>query len=411
MTREQADFSARPRVLYVLLNGDRNRILNALLDHFGPDAPRIEVGVLGGPGPLGDDLAARNVRYWPLGVHDPRRIDRTVLGLRRLIHTSRPHIVHAHLQWPSLAAALALATIRPRPVLVLTRHHNRTHHRMRKWMHIAIDRWTARRAEHVIAVSPAVAVTLCKLEGLDPSRVSVISNGFDGALVEQSCEKMAAWRERLGPGPVAVAAGRLDPEKDYPTLLRAVAIARARHPDLRLFVAGTGPEKTKETLRTLATELGISGHVIFLGWVADILALMSVADVFVQASQDEALPQTIVEAMAVGVPIAVTTPGGVADVVGVWHPPVAVGDAVGLSARIAAVLDDASAARAVAQEAQADVLRRFAPAAMARAHADLYIRLASIARGQRPAARWRFATALRYGPGPRRSARRRPAEH
>lgn len=110
-----------------------------------------------------------------------------------------------------------------------------------------------------------------------------------------------------------VTVGRLAPAKSYDTLLRSVAIARQQVKDLTLWIVGDGVQAA--SLRRLSSELGLDGVVHFFGERADVGNWLREADVFVLSSISEGLPISILEAMAVGLPVIVTDVGGMPEVV------------------------------------------------------------------------------------------------
>jgi glycosyltransferase involved in cell wall biosynthesis len=109
--------------------------------------------------------------------------------------------------------------------------------------------------------------------------------------------------------------GRLTREKGLRELLRALATARGRGTAAILTVAGTGADEPR--LRLLATQLGLSGAVVFAGPVfgKDKMRLLRAADVFVLPSYSEGLPYALLEAMSFGVPVIATPVGAIRDVV------------------------------------------------------------------------------------------------
>ena len=97
--------------------------------------------------------------------------------------------------------------------------------------------------------------------------------------------------------------GRLDPIKNHPTLFRAFAEVRKFDPEVRLLIVGDGPERAH--LEHLAGE-----GIIFLGNRLDIPEILQALDVFVLPSLNEGISNTILEAMAVEIPIVATRVGG-----------------------------------------------------------------------------------------------------
>jgi glycosyltransferase involved in cell wall biosynthesis len=104
---------------------------------------------------------------------------------------------------------------------------------------------------------------------------------------------------------VWLAAGRLEPVKDYPLLLHALALTSRA---CVLLIAGTGSQEAD--LRRLADALGLAGRVHFLGFQAEVLPWMQAADAFVLTSRYEGLPMSLIEASACALPaVATNVPG------------------------------------------------------------------------------------------------------
>ena len=140
-----------------------------------------------------------------------------------------------------------------------------------------------------------------------------------------------------GSVPVILSAGRL--KKDFPTLLRAVALLAARRP-VRLIVLGAGKAPRLHELQELARSLGIAGAVDFAGFVSNPFAYMAQADLFVLSSRCEGMPQVLVQAMMVGCRLVATDcPFGPAELLG-----------DGEYGRLAPVGDPARLAEAVERE-------------------------------------------------------------
>jgi glycosyltransferase involved in cell wall biosynthesis len=105
---------------------------------------------------------------------------------------------------------------------------------------------------------------------------------------------------------VALLAARLRPEKRVPDFARATELARQQEPGIVALVAGDGPERAA-VQRAIADPAGVR----LLGHRDDVGDLLRVADVFVLASDLEATPMAILEAMAAGLPVLATSVGGV----------------------------------------------------------------------------------------------------
>jgi glycosyltransferase involved in cell wall biosynthesis len=121
-----------------------------------------------------------------------------------------------------------------------------------------------------------------------------------------------------GAPPVILGVGSLAVLKDFPTLIRAFALARTRR-ICRLVVLGEGPDRA--ALESLVRELGLDGDVLLPGFAANPFAWMKRARVFVSSSLTEGCPNALMQALACGTPVVSTAcPGGSAEILegGKW---------------------------------------------------------------------------------------------
>jgi glycosyltransferase involved in cell wall biosynthesis len=143
-------------------------------------------------------------------------------------------------------------------------------------------------------------------------RITVMSNGVDTEVWRPDAAVRASLRSDLAlhQDLLWFAAGRLDPVKDYPTLL--LAMAQLPH-TARLVIAGGGP--CERELRQLSANLGLESRVRFLGFEQNVLRWMQAADGFVLSSRWEGLPMVLLEAAACAVPVVATDVPGTREVV------------------------------------------------------------------------------------------------
>lgn len=162
-----------------------------------------------------------------------------------------------------------------------------------------------------------------------------------------------------GSAPHLIVTRNLEPIYDIPTALRALAQVRQVHPDARMTVAGSGPER--DALQALAAQLGISGAVTFAGRIdnAHIAALYAGADVMLNPSTVDNMPISLLEAMASGVPVVSTDAGGIPDMVthGVSALLVPIGDHAAMAAAALHVLADPEKAATLRQAGLTEVGR------------------------------------------------------
>ena len=168
--------------------------------------------------------------------------------------------------------------------------------------------WLIRRfypwADDIVAVSYGVADELVQIAGIPREHIRTI---YNPVVRPELREKVLAPLDHpwFTPGepPVVVSVGRLTPQKDFPSLIRAVAQARQTQP-VRLLILGEGEQRHE--LEALARQLGIEQDVSLPGFVANPYAYMARAAVYVLSSRWEGLPGVLIEALYCGVPVVAT---------------------------------------------------------------------------------------------------------
>ncbi|MBD0318045.1 MAG: glycosyltransferase, partial [Thermoleophilia bacterium] len=168
-----------------------------------------------------------------------------------------------------------------------------------------------RRAEAAVCVSPAVAESVLR-NGIDAERVHVVRNGVDLERLRERAAEPSPLPDARAPRVVAV--GRLSQEKAFDLLLEAHAAARTGVPH-ELVILGEGPLLT--SLRALADALGTRDSVLLPGYVPNPFPVVAGAAAFVLSSRTEGATLSLIEALALGVPVIATRCGsGVEEVLG-----------------------------------------------------------------------------------------------
>jgi len=162
-----------------------------------------------------------------------------------------------------------------------------------------------RWADEIILVSKETARHFLKATNLPEKMVKVIYNPINTKnLINQSQEHLEHIWYKSPNTPVILAIGRLTPQKDFGTLLRAFSFLRKRVPLARLLILGEGDERSQ--LEHLSEELGLQDAVQFPGFIKNPFPYMVNSSVFVLSSRWEGFANVIVEAMACGTPIVST---------------------------------------------------------------------------------------------------------
>jgi glycosyltransferase involved in cell wall biosynthesis len=234
---------------------------------------------------------------------------RTLLDVPRLarfLHAEKPDILLANVDLNNVAALLAKALSFSRTQVVICQHNamSPAFTRGEDWLYPHIPasyRLLAPLIARAVAVSEGIAAELKGLSGLSDKHVLTINNPVVGPDFETRCQEAAGhvWFKQAGQ-PTFMTAGRLVPQKDHATMIRALAIHRRRF-DSRLIVLGTGP--LEETLRDLVVKLGLTGAVDFLGFRSNVLPFIRQADAFLLSSVSEGFGNVIVEALGCGTPV------------------------------------------------------------------------------------------------------------
>jgi glycosyltransferase involved in cell wall biosynthesis len=269
-------------------------------DRARPDDHLDQVVITGAGSELERRLRAGGVAVrgvaWRAGI-DPRVIGAAIGEARR-----GPCILHAHDGHAVFIAGVA-AALTGRP-LVATRRVDFRLKRPYFW----------KRATRVIAVSNAVRAVLLE-RGFDAARIPVIWSAMDvDAVAATRPYDLRAFLGFPADAPVAINAAALAPEKDQATLVESAARLAARLPRLRWVIAGEG--RAGPELERLIAARGLQDRVRLVGFLPDPRPWVAASDLMVLSSREEGFGGTLLDALALGVPIVATRTGGIPEVVG-----------------------------------------------------------------------------------------------
>lgn len=281
--------------------GGAETVVAALCRSHAAAGHRVEVHCLMTAGPLAAELQQEGVPVYVLASGSAWTL---AWRLFRAFRLSRPDVVHCHNKAATIHAAAA-ARLAGARAIVSTRHGMgplpfRLRPELKFWITAAI------LCDRVVAVCDAARRNMASGAALVAHKVVTIRNGAHPARISAG-----EWVPKAGFTLVSV--GRLARPKDFDTLLRAVALARAAVPDLGLWIVGDGGEAP--ALRQLCAELNLTSVVRFCGDRRDVGTWLRAADVFVLSSTSEGLPISMLEAMASGLPAIVTEVGALPELV------------------------------------------------------------------------------------------------
>lgn len=234
--------------------------------------------------------------------------------VRRMIAEEGFELVHTHGSRANLAGAILRSTC-GRPVVSTIHSDYRLDYMGRPAAaatYGVLNVLALRRIKYHVGVSDAMRDLLISRR-FPRETTFAIYNGLDFSR-EPKRHDRAAFCARVGanvaPGDIVVgAAARLDPVKDLATLVRGFAAAREGHPELKLIIAGEGPERP--ALEALAEELGVRGAVTLAGWLDDMEEFYSALDINTLSSLSETFPYALTEGAAYRLPTVASAVGGI----------------------------------------------------------------------------------------------------
>ncbi len=246
------------------------------------------------------------ISFQGLGFKE-KHLFRQSISLLCYVLKNNPRILLLHSFYPSLLG-IGVALLCPLTKVISVRHHNTVHILSKNSKAVFLDKVISRISLRTIAVSHAVKETMIN-QGCKPEKVSVIHNGINTELNYHSYEAINHKKLRL------VAAGRIDWQKNYETMLNVAAELKARSIDFKLSILGTGNKDYGLLLIEKSRLLGVDDYVEWLGWQSNIENWFVESDIFLHTAIDEACPLVLIEALLVGLPVVSSTAGGSAEVI------------------------------------------------------------------------------------------------
>jgi glycosyltransferase involved in cell wall biosynthesis len=317
----------RARVMLLLssLNGGgAERVAVHLVNRCDPAIVDVRLGLLNRTGPFLADADPARVDASPIAenllafegrnssFYRPDRLAAAIglapLNIRRMIEAHQPHVVMSFLKGMSLLTWLVINAMGPDAPCWIAREGNNTDaviddelaNPLARMFVKGLTRRAYRRADCFLANSHEMANGLREALALNPTRIRVIHNPIDVAMVRRRANEPLAQSPSR---PFIVTAGRLEYQKGHDVLLKAFAASHAARA-MNLVILGRGT--LEQALRRQAADLGVADRVSFPGFSENPWAWIAKAELFVLPSRWEGFPSVVAETLACAAPALVT---------------------------------------------------------------------------------------------------------
>ena len=303
------NYGGAERQLVILAKGLRER---------GHD---VVVAIFYSGGPLEKELREAGVRIRPLHKRGRWEVLRFLFRLIRVMREERPDVLHGYLGDPN-NVSVVLKPLFPTVRIVWGVRCSMMDSTQYDWVSGLAGKLNcrlARFADAIIANSRAGCEYHVAM-GYPAAKTVVIPNGIDTERFRPDSVARARIRSEWGVTEhekLIGLVGRLDPMKDHPNFLNALALLLQKRKNVRVVCVGDGPAGYRASLQELAKTLGLTEYVIWVGAREDVSGVYNALDLLVSSSSfGEGFSNVIGEAMACGVPCVVTNVGDSAWVVG-----------------------------------------------------------------------------------------------
>lgn len=366
------------RLVFVIPTLDQSgaeKQMTLLALNLPPERYQVEVVALNRGGYFAEALNAAHIQLTVLGKR--WRIDPTThYRLGRFLQTSQPHIVHSWLFAANTHVRLLKSRRTPWKCVVSERCVDSWKAGWQLWL----DRKLLPRTDLLVGNSLSVADFYAERVGVPQEKLRVVTNGVQirPYVDRQTSESQAArsgWLKRWGFPPdcfVIGYAGRLAPQKRVETLLWSLHMLKLIHPQVRGLIVGTGPEGPR--LQELARRFDVADVVCFAGHQQDAHEYSRFWDAFWLASDFEGQSNSLLEAMAGGVPVVaseippnreIIIPGDT----GLLAPP---GDSAQFALQMRKIIEDPALATQLGEHAKNFLSHHFSVQQMVQQYDALY---------------------------------------
>jgi glycosyltransferase involved in cell wall biosynthesis len=312
------------KVLHVitgLKTGGAEMMLHKVLSHMDSGEFQSEVVSLTGGGEMDQKIRDLHVPVSTLGMARGMPSPQAILRLARRIREARPDVIQTWMYHADLMGGLAARLAGGPPVIWNIRNSALARFALKRR-----TLWTIKLGAHLSHRLPARIVCCSEAAARDHAefgyaadKIVVIRNGFALEAYRPDAAMRPCVRRELGiaeEAPLIGLVARFDPAKDHVTFLRAAGRLHKDHPEVHYLLCGKDVTGDNPALTGEIAAAGIGDRCHLLGLRRDIPRLTAALDIAASSSAGEAFPNAIGEAMACGIPCAVTDVGDSAMLVG-----------------------------------------------------------------------------------------------
>lgn len=302
------------KVLHIVLTLGTGGLENGIVNTInGSDQEQFEIDILclRGSGEMADRIQNPNSQVIYDDQADASLVTAVKL-IRRACKAKHYHIIHTH-GWATMLAGYIASKFTNTPIVINGEHGTLY---FDTWKQRMMQRFLFNRMYLNLSVSRALVNEISQRFKVSVGRFKAILNGVNITKFQPDEQARQAVRRELAIADeqfVVGSVGRLVEVKNYPSFIRAFALVVKKYPQAKLLIAGDGPMRPE--LEALIEEHNLAEQVNLLGRREDVPAVMNALDVFVLPSFREGLSNTILEAMASGLPAVVTKVGGSPEIV------------------------------------------------------------------------------------------------
>jgi glycosyltransferase involved in cell wall biosynthesis len=316
----------------------------------------------------------QGLRVEPVGM-SRARYPAAIVAFRNILTRERPALLHVNSSRDSWIGGLAARLVSPRVKVIRSRHISTPLNRT------VMTRILYRRLMDFVIVTGSELTRrgLIERDGLEPDRVAAFPIGIDvdqfkpGRPDRDLRHEFNLPKEQRLVGLISY----LRSYKGHEYFIEAAVRVLSQAKDVTFLIVGEGPEEAR--LRERIASLGLSSNVRMLGFRGDLLNVFRSLDLFVIPSvEGDTIPQVLMQALAMGLPVVSTTVGSIPDVVqdgrtGFVVPP---RDAGALAGRILVLLEDAALRAEMGRRGRALVEQEYSLSRMLDQLEEVYAKVA-----------------------------------